>query len=228
LHQSHPNRDTPAPTRGAHGHSFLRFKRGQLALGAMAFTTMMACMPALPASADLVEKTAEVVDLQSFTAAGAALPSVERSDFVITEYSVVNWPVPSSTGVTSGFGPRAAPCDGCSTYHNGVDFTPGAGVPVLAIADGVVTEVGPDGSLGTYLKVQHTIDGQTITSTYAHMVAGSMPYSVGDTVKGGTVVGLVGSTGQSTGAHLYFEIRLGGQWDTAINPLPWLRAHANA
>ncbi len=138
-------------------------------------------------------------------------------------------PVSLGTKINSPFGHRTPPCRGCSSYHQGVDFGAGAGTPVVAIADGVVVEASnSDPSFGVYLKIQHTINGQTVTSNYAHMQRGSMPYRVGDTVKHGAVVGRVGSTGQSTGAHLYFEIRLGGQYGQAVNPVPWLRANVNA
>jgi murein DD-endopeptidase MepM/ murein hydrolase activator NlpD len=94
---------------------------------------------------------------------------------------------------------------------------------VYAIAAGVVTETdNPNyAALGTYVVIQHVIDGTVIDSVYGHMQSGSMPLHVGDTVKVGQVIGLVGSTGASTGPHLHFELRING---STINPLPWLHA----
>lgn len=230
MTQTHPTADVAAQNPVHRGHSFLRISRPQLAIGAALFTGAMMSMPTLPASAEIIQAD-KVVVTQSVhvSLAAAALPAIVRPEFGVSYYSVVQSPVPPGTSISSGFGRRAAPCATCSTMHEGVDYHLSAGVPVLAIADGVVTEVGngSTNNMGVYLKIQHVIDGVTITSTYAHMQTGSMPFQVGDTVAHGTQVGRVGSTGQSTGAHLYFEIRLGGQFDRAINPLPWLAAHVN-
>jgi murein DD-endopeptidase MepM/ murein hydrolase activator NlpD len=219
--------DVVMPEIPHRGHSFLRFRRRYLAFGAMAFAGIMTGMPTLPASAEVIHAEAAQVGLQTMRASLVeALPVVERGDFTISYYSVVQSPVAPGTTISSGFGGRIPPCDGCSSYHEGVDFLPGFGTPVLAIADGVVVATGnPSGSLGVFVSVQHEIDGQTVTSTYAHMGYGSMNLSVGDTIARGQVVGTVGSTGQSTGPHLYFEIRLAN--GAAVNPVPWLAAHVN-
>lgn len=219
-----------APKRAHHGHSFLRLRKPQLAFGAITFTAMMATIPALPASAEIVREEVAVTNLQSFVTpvTVAAIPEISRAEYTVTVFSVVQAPAPAGTGILSAFGNRAASCAGCSSFHSGADFALGAGTPVLAIADGVVSEVGPDGSLGTFVKIEHVIDGQTVTSTYAHMVSGSMPFSIGDVVSRGTQLGLVGMTGAATAPHLHFEIRLGGPFGTAVNPIPWLRAHVNA
>lgn len=230
MHQTHPPVISRAPKRTHHGHSFLRLRKPQLAFGAITFTAMMATLPALPASAEIVHEQVAVTNLQSFVTpvTVAAIPEITRADYSITVFSMVQAPAPAGTGILSAFGNRAASCSGCSSFHSGTDFALGAGTAVLAIADGVVSEVGPDGSLGTFVKIEHTIDGQTVTSTYAHMVSGSMPFSVGDVVARGTQLGLVGMTGAATAPHLHFEIRLGGPFGTAVNPIPWLRAHVNA
>ena len=230
MQQIHPSVDSRAPKRSSHGHSFLRLRKPQLAFGAITFSAMMASLPVLPASAEIAHEEVAVVNLQSFSTpvTVAAVPDIARSDYVITMFSVVQAPAPAGTGILSAFGNRGASCAGCSSFHSGADFALGAGTPVLAIADGIVSEVGPDGSLGTYVKVEHVIDGQTVTSTYAHMIAGSMPFSIGDAVDRGTQLGQVGSTGAATAPHLHFEIRIGGPFGAAVNPLPWLRAHVNA
>ncbi|GAA1502874.1 hypothetical protein GCM10009761_00380 [Agromyces terreus] len=125
----------------------------------------------------------------------------------IIESDRIVWPVLTPSRTSDGFGPRSAPCSGCSTEHDGVDFNPGAGTPVMSIADGVVvlaTESG--GGLGVNVEVQHNIGGQLITSSYAHMQSGSITVGVGQLVSAGQQVGLVGSTGQSTGPHLHLEM----------------------
>ncbi|WP_022894843.1 M23 family metallopeptidase [Agromyces subbeticus] len=128
-------------------------------------------------------------------------------DVSLIDTDAVVWPVLSPDRRSSGFGPRSAPCAGCSTNHDGVDFNPGNGTPVMSIADGVVvlaTENG--GGLGVNVEVQHNIGGELITSSYGHMQFGSLGVSVGDRVTAGQQIGLVGTTGQSTGPHLHLEM----------------------
>ena len=207
----------------------MRVRKGQLSLTAAAFACMMGIVPALPANAAPVdEATASAkVSEQTLVVEETPVPDVARSAFTSSNYSEVQAPIPMSTPVSSPFGLRVAPCAGCSTNHLGVDLTPGAGYKIEAIADGVVSEVGnPSGGLGVYIVIDHVIDGQKVSSVYAHMALGSMNYSVGDKISRGDVVGAVGSTGQSTGPHLYFAIRLAGV--TPTEPMSWLRAHINA
>ncbi len=92
-----------------------------------------------------------------------------------------------------------------SSYHTGMDFAAPAGTPLLAVARGVVTSTGYDGAYGnkTVLTLE---DGTEVW--YAHQT--SILVSVGDTVAPGDVIGTVGSTGNSTGAHLHLEVRPGG------------------
>jgi len=116
-------------------------------------------------------------------------------------------------------------CDDCPTDHTGTDFNPGSGYPIQVVSDGVVTEAGYDSTgYGNKVVVQHVIDGQVVTTLYAHMLDGSIGVSVGQAVPRGTVLGLVGSTGISTGAHLHLGVIIDGAF---IDPYPWLLAHVN-
>jgi murein DD-endopeptidase MepM/ murein hydrolase activator NlpD len=136
----------------------------------------------------------------------------------------VRWPFPYYVPISSGYGERAAPCRGCSTTHNAIDLTPGAGAPIYAIADGVVIRREPrGGSWGNNLTIEHKVNGQTVTSSYAHMQWDSSPIELGDTIKVGDFVGLVGATGQATGAHLHLEIKVNGSY---VNPYTWLKENA--
>lgn len=242
-----PTSTTHAPTRGRRSRtapkSGLAIGEKLFAGAALVAAAFMAIVSTLPASAEIVAEQTVVVPTQSFTATEipqargvdttSASASAEasgagvRDDFTVSAYSVVNYPLPAGTTISSGFGYRVPPCSGCSSYHKGVDLLGGAGNDVHAIADGTVTEVGnPSGGLGVYVVIDHVIDGVHVSSVYAHMQYGSLSLGVGDTVIGNQVVGKVGNTGQSTGPHLYFEIRLGGT--RAVNPMPWLAAHVNA
>ena len=197
--------------------TFLRFRRRYLAFGAMAFAGAMTCMPTLPASAEVVHAEVVMPGQALAVASGVEIETVQRADFSITEFTVVYSPVAPGARLGKPF----------SSGHLGNDFLPGAGTAVLAIADGVVVaSTNSDGSLGVHVEIQHVIDGETIISTYSHMAMGSLNLKVGDTVVGGQQVGLVGSTGASTGPHLHFQILLAD--GTPISPVPWLAAHINA
>ena len=137
----------------------------------------------------------------------------------------IQWPFPVPVPISSGFGPRIAPCGGCSSYHEGVDFTPGRGVAIGAIADGVVSAVvATHGGLGNNVVVDHIINGQKVQSVYGHMLDNSFKVTVGEHVKVTQTLGLVGSTGESTGAHLHLEIHING---VPVDPFAWLKANAN-
>lgn len=171
-----------------------------------------------------LDASAQSFELSSSSAAVAAALEPERDAFAVTEYTLVQWPLGAGTGISSFFGYRS--CDGCSTFHSGIDFTPGAGVAIEAVADGVVVASSvADGSWGVHVTIQHDIDGVIVRSAYAHMQSGSMTLRIGDTVQRGQVIGRVGNTGQSFGAHLHFVIQTAD--GTFVNPLPWMREHVN-
>jgi murein DD-endopeptidase MepM/ murein hydrolase activator NlpD len=171
-----------------------------------------------------LDATAQSFELSASWKTATAIVEPERDEFEITEFTLVQWPLSADTTISSGFGYRS--CEGCSTFHSGIDFTPGAGVPIEAIADGVVVGSSvADGSWGVHVTIEHDVDGVTYRSAYAHMQSGSMTLAIGDTVKRGQVIGRVGNTGQSFGAHLHFVIQTAD--GTFINPLPWMREHVN-
>jgi Peptidase family M23 len=121
-----------------------------------------------------------------------------------------------SMRITSDFGPRSGR-GGISKNHGGVDFGARTGTLIRAAVPGVVIGVGWNGGYGNLVKVRNS-DG-TI-AYYAHM--SRMAARPGMRVSRGTVIGYVGSTGNSTGPHLHFEIRKNGR---PVNPMPWLDAN---
>jgi murein DD-endopeptidase MepM/ murein hydrolase activator NlpD len=139
----------------------------------------------------------------------------------------IQWPFAAGVPISGVFGKRIAPCsNGCSSNHQGVDFAPGMGAPIQAIADGVVREaVNSDTGLGVHLVIDHVIEGQLVTSVYGHQLPGSLRVKAGDPVKVGQQIGQVGNTGASTGPHLHLEIRMAD--GTAVDPFAWLQEHAN-
>lgn len=133
--------------------------------------------------------------------------------------AAIQWPFAVGVTMSYGFGMRSG------RMHEGIDFTPGAGSPIQAIADGTVrvaSEAG--GAYGVHVIIDHMIDGQLVSSHYAHMQYGSLQVVPGQQVTVGTVLGRTGNTGRSYGAHTHFEILMNGT--SAIDPMPWLREHA--
>lgn len=124
-------------------------------------------------------------------------------------------PRPQSEGgtVSNEAGPDDAYDDG---YHKGIDFAVPGGTSILAPAGGTVIAIGYESQRGYYVIVDHgTIGGYVITTRYYHLQSAS-PLSEGDpVVKGSTELGLVGTTGMSTGNHLHWETRRDGAW---MNP----------
>jgi murein DD-endopeptidase MepM/ murein hydrolase activator NlpD len=197
-------------------------KRRTIAIGAATLVFLTVTVHDLPAQAATMKEEAYVAASQTMVVSGATFaPSAARDDvYVISQYTPVQWPIAPSSNVSSGFGWRTAPCRGCSSDHQGVDFDPGYGTPIHVVADGVVIESVADGGLGQHIIVQHEINGAMVQSVYGHMIYGSQTVRVGDVVTMGQVIGDVGSTGASTGPHLHFEIRPRG--GAAVEPLSWL------
>ncbi|TQL46902.1 M23 family metallopeptidase [Subtercola boreus] len=146
-----------------------------------------------------------------FSAASAFARTADT--FTNNPASPVQWPFTSGVPISDGYGPRVAPCSGCSSNHQGLDMNPGQGTPIQAMADGVVIEASStdSSSLGVYAIIEHQIDGETVTSTYGHMLPGSLQLTVGQQVGVGDQVGNVGNTGNSTGAHLHFQLARGSK-----------------
>ncbi|MGB4137627.1 MAG: M23 family metallopeptidase, partial [Microbacterium sp.] len=157
--------------------------------------------------------TASLIDL-------AAQEGIAYSNSLYTNDvdAAIQWPFPVGVAMSSGFGGR------WGAIHEGIDLVPGAGAPIQAIADGVVREATEDGgAYGVTIYIDHMVDGKLVTSHYAHMQYGSLRVKTGDKVKVGQIIGLVGNTGRSYGAHLHFEIIIDGQ---KVDPLPWMYANA--
>ena len=122
------------------------------------------------------------------------------------------WPVKGE--ISSGYGFRNSPGGIGSTYHEGIDIASDYGVPVEATASGTVTQAGWVDGYGYLVEIKH--DGG-ITTRYGHNSA--LLVTVGQQVEQGTVVALVGSTGNSTGPHCHYEVRINGD---AVDPVYFL------
>lgn len=124
--------------------------------------------------------------------------------------------------VTSEFGWRIHPVEKTKKHHNGLDLWGAAEtIYIEAPFDGKVVYAGPsktkkpDGEpngFGYYVQILFKWDGEWFISTHAHMRKGSLKVKVGQTIEAGTVVGIMGTTGMSTGKHLHWEITKGKKY----------------
>lgn len=120
---------------------------------------------------------------------------------------------PTSGRFSSPFGYRMHPVYGYSKLHKGADIATGCGTPVVAAQDGVVESAKWNGSYGNYVVLQH---GGSLSTAYAHLEGFAV--TSGSVFKGETI-GYVGTTGVSTGCHLHFEVREGGEF---VDPMGYL------
>lgn len=128
----------------------------------------------------------------------------------------LQWPVPSSKRITSNYGYRLHPIYKTYKLHSGIDIGASSGSSIVAAESGTVllASYGYNGGYGNYIIINH---GNGLTTRYAH--CSSLSVSVGQSVTKGQVIAAVGSTGDSTGPHLHFEVRLNG---TSYDPLNYL------
>jgi murein DD-endopeptidase MepM/ murein hydrolase activator NlpD len=129
---------------------------------------------------------------------------------IAAEQAPFAMPVLDDFRFTSGFGMR------WGRLHAGTDFAAPVGTPIYATADGVVTEAGWSSGYGRLIKIQHDFG---IETRYAHLNA--IRVEVGERVSRGERIGDMGNSGRSTGPHLHYEIRVGGE---AVNPMIYIRA----
>ena len=152
------------------------------------------------------------------------------SDPVLTATGKLLWPIPHAT-VSQGFGPTGfafeAAYAGFAHFHTGIDLSVPLGTPVFAAADGVVVLARPmtdtAGALvgyGNYVIIQHDAGLKTL---YGHLL--TIGVKEGDQVKRGQLIGLVGSTGNSTGPHTHFEVRIDNSPIDPLQLLPDAAAH---
>lgn len=129
------------------------------------------------------------------------------------------YPLPSNwVIISSRFGPRTHPITGKYHNHSGTDLPAPGGTPVKACQGGVVTvSAYAQYSYGEYVVINH---GNGISTLYAHMTLGSRKVKVGDVVSAGQVIGLVGTTGSSTGNHLHLELQVNGERKDATTLFP--------
>ena len=126
------------------------------------------------------------------------------------------WPCPNYVRISSTYGYRYLALYGYTRLHAGIDMAAPAGAPILAAESGTVTISTKGSGYGNWIMINH---GNGMSTVYGHGLDGSRLVNVGDKVTRGQQIMSVGSTGNSTGNHLHFEVRING---SAVNPAPYI------
>lgn len=137
---------------------------------------------------------------------------VDGESIVISSGS---WPVPGYSRISSPYGYRIHPIFNTRKMHTGIDVPAPTGTPTVSIDSGKVIFAGTKGGYGKTVMIQHD-DGKVTLYAHNHQ----LNVSVGQRVQKGQVVAKIGSTGNSTGPHLHFEVRINGKH---VNPVPYIR-----
>ena len=202
---------------------------------AIAIKGNKAALAGLTAATLLISATdaAQAADVPATGAAGAsdAAAAVENSDAqfrtLFDTWKKLDGPEPTVISVpsmepvdkvvfTSHYGVRSDPFRGTAAMHAGVDIPGAVGTPIYATADGVISHAGRQGGYGNLIQINH---GRGLETRYGHL----SKILVADNTKvhRGQLIGLMGSTGRSTGSHLHYEVRMDGR---AVNPVPFLQS----
>ena len=143
--------------------------------------------------------------------------SLARMDALAHDVQSLPQVAPAHVGyVSSSYGYRIDPFTHAGSFHPGLDFPGPKGAPIYAAARGTVSFAGVRSGYGNCVEIDH---GNGLMTRYGHMSA--LRSHVGEVVAPGQLIGLIGSTGRSTGPHLHFEVRIN---DRPVNPRPFLEA----
>lgn len=172
-------------------------------------------------SSELSETTAKLTQLEEAAAAAARKQQEKNNGYssnagasVISGNGMFTHPCPGYTRISSYFGYREQPIAGASTNHKGIDFAAPTGTPIYAAAAGTVTSAGYSGNAGNLIIINH---GNGFQTYYMH--CNKIFVKAGQQVSKGQNIAEVGTTGNSTGPHLHFQVMSGG---TPVNPLKYL------
>ena len=166
---------------------------------------IFACNPVVEAAAAAAQRKQKEASGGGGGSAGAA---------VVTGNGTFTHPCPGYSYISSPFGYREQPLAGASTNHKGIDYAAGTGTPIYAAAAGTVVSAGYSGNAGKMIVINH---GNGLTTYYMH--CNDLYVSAGQSVSKGQNIAAVGTTGNSTGPHLHFQVNLNG---TPVNPANYL------
>jgi murein DD-endopeptidase MepM/ murein hydrolase activator NlpD len=146
--------------------------------------------------------------------------SWKKLDQIDTKQGVIaipsSKPLASMLSLSSGYGVRSDPFRRTAAMHAGIDLPGPLGTPVYATADGVVGRAEWANGYGNLVEIEH---GKGIETRYGHL--SKLLVSANQRIHRGDLIGLMGSTGRSTGSHLHYEVRIDGR---AVNPVPFLQS----
>lgn len=207
-----------------------------LSLGATILSFSIAAAMAIPAAAS-IHSTPESV--RALAGQGLSVSDrvsgvvITRDKFTIGHIykeggpgigSLDGWAKPTSVGITSPWGPRGVICTagaGCdSGFHHGDDFAASCGTPFYAASGGTVSAITYGGLAGDEIVISYGSGG--ISTAYSHMFDDGIFVQVGQKVVAGQNIGAMGSSGDSTGCHLYFEYRID---NVTVDPVPAMLSH---
>ncbi|GAA0467589.1 M23 family metallopeptidase [Alkalibacillus silvisoli] len=167
-----------------------------------------------------IKEEDETIDLTSLKQSAPSLVdryenAIDQLEGVKTDLETipVYWPADTER-ITSEYGYRSDPFTSTEAYHSGIDLADGWGTEIYATGDGIVSFAGRDGGYGLSVIIDHPNSYET---RYAHL--GELDVEVGEQVQQGDLIGLMGSTGRSTGVHLHYEIIRSGE---TVDPYPYM------
>ena len=183
------------------------------------YNTGVQVRAAAKAAAEAAARAQAEADARAAQAYAAAHPPATRpAGNGGTSASPSGWVRPSGGNISSPYGWRVNPYSGAYALHGGTDLAAGCNAPIVAAHSGVVIYAGWSGGYGNFILLNN---GDGISTGYGHIVTGGIFVSSGQQVSAGQQIASVGSTGNSTGCHLHFEVRPNG---TAIDPAPFMAA----
>ncbi len=167
------------------------------------------------ASPAMAEENANDAQFSSLFSTWVKMNNGGIEEAVVTKATIPSREPVENIDLSSNFGTRADPFNGNRRMHQGIDIRGPLGTPVYATADGVISRAGWASGYGNLVEINH---GNGMETRYGHL--SRLIAQPNERVRRGQLIGLMGSTGRSTGSHLHYEVRIAGN---AVNPLPYLQ-----
>lgn len=218
---------------GETAFTFLSTKVKAIIIGIVIGVFMLIIVPVLLISNALtgdIEDEDETETSQVVTATGEITKEDEWTKYTGATFimPLASWT--SNSTVTSKWGTRVHPVTGVKKKHTGMDLVSKKNDKVIAVESGIVTERTYNGksSYGNGVEILHVLEnGEEIYTFYGHMQDNSVTCNLGDKIEKGQVIGLMGTTGMSTGDHLHFEVRTKHGYGNDIDPTSYIFGKTN-